>query len=176
MLVIWNNCWWFVLATFEQNCALYCNAVAVTKCTQFFRCGGGKVDATNVHTQHFGNVNSHLRDVGSKFWCLADDNCRHVYHFETAIFGNLDASCKQIHAVCAKVLVVGIGKLHTDIAIVGGGKHSVADGVSKHVGIAVPLEFFVVGDFYTAQMTKSPSVKAWTSKPLPMRKVGKSPG
>ena len=128
-----------LLATFEQNCALDCNAVAVAKCAQFFRCGGGKVDATNVHTQHFCKILRHLGDVGSKFWCLADDNCRHVYHFETAIFGNLYASCKQIHAVCAKVLVVGIGELHTYIAVVGGGKNSVANGVSKHVGIAVPL-------------------------------------
>ena len=118
----------------------------------FLGCGlDGDVVGVDAHDirQHF----LHGWDIGLEFGALGAD--RGVDVPDLISFGGdeLDGFLEENLAVDVMEFRVVVREVVADVAHVGGAQQSVADGMDKYIGVAVPEQALVVRNLHTAYPT-----------------------
>lgn len=118
---------------------------------EMFGGGGFDGDASGVDAEDGGNGVAHLRDVGSYFGLLGDDNAVNVADTVTVVEEELVAAAEEHFAVDVFVLGVLVGEVFADVAQGGGAEHGVADSMEEYIGIGMAEESEGVGYLNTSQ-------------------------
>ena len=103
-----------------------------------FLCGRGLyADIVCIYAHAFGQTFLHGWDVSLQLGTFSTDGGIYVAH-AVALGGNdFHGAAQEYLAVYVFELRSGVGEVITDIAHVGGAKQGIADGMDKHIGIAM---------------------------------------
>ena len=115
--------------------------------------GGGGFDgyACGVDAEDGGYGVAHLRDVGTHFGLLGDNNAVDVADVVSVVEEELVAAAKEHFAVNVFILGVFVGEVFAYVAQGSGTEHGVADGMEKYIGIGMAEESEGVGDLNPSQ-------------------------
>ncbi len=135
----------------NKNGGVCADALFPTCETQFLGSGGLYGDIIGVDAHDIGETLLHSLHMRVYLWAFGTDGSINVTH-PIALRGN-DVNClsQQYLAVNVKCIRRSVGEMKTDVPHIGGAEQRIADGVDKHVGIAVPKKSEGMRNLYSAE-------------------------
>ena len=104
---------------------------------EFFGGGGFDTDAVGVNADDACHALTHGGNMGIEFGSLGTDGGVDIDHVITFLGYQGNGVAENNFTVHVERGIGGVGEMITDVAHVGSPEYGVADGVYKHVGIAV---------------------------------------
>ena len=123
---------------------------------------GGSFDANTVdrNANHIGNIFSHFINVGSKFRLLREDGSVDINNAVSVLLYDFGRPFEQKHTVGIFILLVGVGKMLSNIAQSSRAKKRVGNSVSEDVSVGMTCQSHFEFDFFSADYEWSSIFKA----------------